>query len=657
MAKPAIRLQAVQIAFTVGIALLLIRAAQVQLIAGSGYAEEAAEQQTANVVLPARRGTVFDRNGVTLALTVERYRVGVAPNELTDPDADIPEIARHLGISRREVRRRLRQSWAYFHGPYTSAQVQPLRSIRGVHLQGPELERFWPDPDLARAVLGRPAGEGRNAGGVERVFDSWLSGTPGSAVVLRDRKGLSYESPSRLGAFPVAGHDVYLTIDAALQEIVEDALDDALQRFDAVGGDVIVLNPRSGEILAVASRTIDSRSTTTAFTGVFEPGSTAKLFTAAALLMKSLATPADSVWCENGEYQTEHRTITDVHENGWLTLHEVIEQSSNIGIVKLGDRLSPDDLYETLRNFGLGTPTGVEYPSESAGILHRPHRWSGTTKGSLSMGYEVAVTPLQLAQAYAAIANDGVLMRPTLIREIRGTSGELAYRHAPEPVRRVMSAEVAADLRAVLTGVVYEGRTGETAALQTYEVAGKTGTARRAGSGGYIEGSYWANFTSLFPASDPQMVMVVKLDDPKDTYAQATAAPMTRAVLEQVLAAQTEALDHTRLSRSTPPPVDDRESESESTPYVTAWPLTETVDSVAEIAVPDVLGLPLRAVARVLHEHRLRKHGRSAGTHTNRRCPGPTQSLKIGEPRHETATQGTGDQHTIRCRQAGRRET
>jgi cell division protein FtsI (penicillin-binding protein 3) len=606
VAKPVIRLQAVQMAFTIGILLLLARAVQVQLVAGSGYAAAAAEQQTEQMVLPARRGTVYDCNGVTLALTVEKYHVGVAPNELRNPEQDALEIARHLSLPRQAVRRKLRQPYAYFYGPFTSAQVQPLRSVRGIHLEGPDFERFYPDPDLARPVLGRPAAEGRDAGGVERVLDTWLTGTPGNAVVLTDRRGLQYESPSRLGAFPIAGDDVYLTIDAALQEIVENALDDALQQFDATSGDVVVLNPRNGEILAVTSRTIDGQSSTNAFTGMFEPGSTAKLFTAAALLAEGLASSTDLIFCENGVYETEHRTIHDVHKNGWLTLRQVIEQSSNIGIVKFGDRLSPVQLHRTLRRFGLGAPTGVEFPSESGGRLYRPDRWSGTSQGSLSMGYEVAVTPLQLAQAYTAIANGGVLMRPTLIREIRDAEGGLVYKPKPEAVRRVMSPEVAAELLAALTGVVYEDGTGRTAALQTYDVAGKTGTARRAGPGGYIEGAYWATFASLFPADDPQMVMVVKLDDPKDTYAQATAAPLTRAVLEQVLAARTEAIDHTRLSSSSPPPSDELYVGGGARSFTTDWPPPAAVDSVKEVAVPDVVGFSLRAVARVLHENGLR---------------------------------------------------
>ena len=222
------------------------------------------------------------------------------------------------------------------------------------------------------------------------------------------------------------------------------------------------------------------------------------------------------------------------------------------------------------------------------------------------MGYEVAVTPLQLALAYSAIANDGILIRPSLVRQVRDPGGAVVWESHPEPVRRAISSEVAAELRTALSGVVYDGGTAGSAALQTYEVAGKTGTARRAGPDGYIEGSYTASFASLFPADDPQLVMVVKLDDPKDTYAQATAAPLTRAVLEQVLAARTDALDHTRLSRSAPPPIDDLSAGEELVPYSFEWPLAGTVDSVVQVAVPNVIGLTLREVARALHETGLR---------------------------------------------------
>ena len=601
MAKPLIRLRAVQVSFAAGILVVLGRAAQLQLVQGAEHAEEARAQRTTRVDLPAARGAIFDRNGVPLALTQEIYHVGVAPNELKNQDSVVALLADRLNLSQRAVRGALQQRYAYFHGPYSSIQVRDLRRVRGVHLTS-ELQRFYPSPGLARMVLGRPEAPGRPASGLERVYDSLLTGVDGSAVVLLDRAGRPYESPSRLDAFPVPGDNLYVTLDAELQEIVEEALSDAVQRFDAEGGDVVVMNPRTGEILAVASYGASGPRPATVFASVFEPGSTAKIFAAAALLSRGLASPDDRVWTERGRYQMEHRLIEDDHRSEWLTLREVIAQSSNIGIVKFASRLTPDEQYTTLRAFGLGTPTTVEYPVESAGILKHPDEWSGTTAAGLAMGYEVAVTPLQLAQAYAAIADDGIMMRPTLVREVRTRDGTVVFRQVPEPVRRVISPDVGRTLKDMLFGVVYRGGTGETAALSSFEVAGKTGTSRRAGPGGYVPGSYWASFVSLFPADDPQLVMVVKIDDPSDVYyARLTAAPVTREILERLLATRSGVLDRGRLTSSVSGPVVESLRPKPTTTVVVPWPPETHGEADTLRIIPDVTGLSLREAARMLH--------------------------------------------------------
>jgi cell division protein FtsI (penicillin-binding protein 3) len=613
MARSAIRLQVVQAAFGIAVLALLARAAQVQLFQGARHAATAQAQRTERKVLDARRGTIYDRNGMPLALTQEVFHVGVAPNELSDAEATARLLERELGVARRVVQRELSEPWGYFHGPYTAVDVQPLRGVRGVYPER-ELVRFYPDPDLARAVVGRPGADGRPASGLERTLDSLLAGTAGTSVVLVDRHGNEIEAPSGLSAIPAAGHDVYLSIDAGLQEIVERALADGIEQYDAAGGDVVVLNPRTGEILAVASLDAQGRGAASAFTAVFEPGSTAKLFAAAALLRGRLAAAGDSVWAEEGTYRLGGRTITDEHPSGWLTLQAAIEQSSNIGTVKFAERLSPELQFLALRDFGLGTPTGVEYPAESPGILKLPHEWSGTTPASLAMGYEVAVTAVQLAQAYGAIANDGVMMQPTLIREIRSDDDRVIYRREPDPVRRVVDAEVAARLRAMLLGVVYRGGTGQTAALTSYELAGKTGTARRAGPGGYITNSYTASFASLFPADDPQLVMVVKLDDPQGVYARLTAAPITRGVVEQLLAAQSDALDRGRLTVEREPEAPAPAIAAGTVPYVVEWPLVLQADTATPRPVPDVTGRSLRDAAHQLHLAGLRVRVRGWGT-------------------------------------------
>lgn len=632
MARPETRLTAVGVAFAVGVTVLIVRAAQVQLFQGSRYAAVADSQRTETVVLPARRGALYDRNGAPLATTQQSFHVGIAPNELHNPEANARLIGSQLGISEREIRRALRRRWAYFHGPFTSSQVFPLRRLTGVHLTT-EYARFYPDPDFARPVLGRPAAAGRPAGGVERILDSLLAGRPGHAVVIRDGRGRVYESPSRASAFPVPGHDVYLTVDASVQEIAENALAEAIARFEAGGGDVVVLAPHSGEVLAVASMRADGSIPASAFAAVFEPGSTAKIFAAAALLSLDRVGATDSVYGEGGRWELPYRVLEDDHEFDapWMTLDDAIRVSSNIGTVKFASRLEPAEQFAMLRAVGFGTPTGIEYPAESRGILRPPHQWSATTAAALAIGYEVAVTPLQLAQAYAAIANDGVLLRPTLVREIRRADGEVVYRHRPEPVRRIATPDVAARLRDMLRAVTTIGGTGVTAGLSTYEVAGKTGTARVAGPGGYIPGSHIAVFASLFPADDPQLAMVVKLDNPRGTYATLTAAPLTRSMLQQLLAARTGALDRSRLTRgSSPPAMPTVAVDIGSVPIVLAWPDTAVPPARGAQRVPDVVGLTVRQAVRRLHKAGLRARLEGRGAFVTAVAPAVGDSVAAG---------------------------
>jgi cell division protein FtsI (penicillin-binding protein 3) len=609
MAKPLVRLRVVEIALGAALLALVLRAAQVQLLEGRKYAAAAKLQRTERVVLEARRGTLFDRHGLGLALTQETYHVGIAPNELRDPPRDAATIARRLRLAPRDVDRGLRRRYAWFAGPYTTLEVQPLRSMRGVHLE-PVLRRFYPSPEFARAVLGRVGEDGRGGGGggggLERLLDSLLAGTPGAAVVLKDREGREYESPARVISEPVAGNDVVLTLDAELQEISQRALDDAIDNMEADGGEVVMLDPATGEILAVASRRADGSMRPSAFTETFEPGSLAKIFAAAALITFDRIRPGERVSGEGGRYRLPDRVVTDEHPLPSLTLADAIRVSSNIALVKFVARLRPDEQYGVLRGFGFGAPTGVEFPAESPGRLRPPREWSRPSSASLAIGYELAVTPIQLAAAYGAIGNDGVLLEPTLIREIREPDGTVRYRHRPEPVRRVVTPQVAAKLRDLLRGVVEQaGGTGERAALANFQLAAKTGTARRVVGGRYAAGQYTASFAALFPADEPQLVVVMKIDNPQkgSYFAAQTAAPVTRSMLEQALAARTVALDRARLTNvaatADRAPLDEPDG---VVPYVVQWPyVPDTVGAQPDRIVPNVTSRPLREAARTLH--------------------------------------------------------
>ena len=610
MAKPAVRLQALEVALLAGLGAVVLRAAQVQILQGGRYAEEARAQRTVRLTLEARRGGLFDRDGTAIALTQESYHVGVAPNELRDPGRDAAAIAGALHLPAQEVRAALRKRYAYFGGPFSALEVQRIRGLRGVHLDA-VLKRFYPSPSFAGAVVGRVSTDGGTSG-LERAFDSLLTGRAGAAVALKDRAGREYESPSRLIAAPVAGADVVLTLDAELQEIAQRALGEAVRETDAAGGDVVILDPKTGELLAVASQRRDGSTPPSAFTETYEPGSIAKIFAAAALLSLDRVKDKDHVSGEGGRFKMAGRPVLiDEHPMPSLTLADAIAVSSNIAMAKFAQRLTAREQFAVLRDFGLGTQTGIEFPVESPGRLRLPAEWSGTSQVSLAIGYEVAVTPLQIAVAYGAIANDGILLAPTLVREIRSPAGEVLYRHRPEPVRRVVSARIARQLRDLLQGVVRRG-TGTGATIAHFELAAKTGTARRVVHGKYAPDEYAASFAALFPADSPQVVVVVKIDDPdprkKGYFSAQTAAPVTRSLIEQALASRTVTLNQARLATAptatTPPPLADDDG---LVPYVVPWPFhPDTAAGRGDRVVPDVEGRPLREAVRALHRRGFR---------------------------------------------------
>jgi cell division protein FtsI (penicillin-binding protein 3) len=582
-------------------------------------------------VLPARRGALYDRNGVPLAVTQEFYHVGIAPNELDDPTAARRLLVRSLGVPAAALDREFRSGkrWIYLHGPYNATQVQPLRPLSGVHLEG-SFQRFYPSRDLARPIIGGlQADRAAGGAGLELALDSILTGRPGEAVLLKDRAGRRYDSPSRLVRDPVAGNDVVLTIDAELQEIAERGLADALEAMKAEGGDVVFLDPKTGELLALASRQVHPGSVPRAstFTDPFEPGSTAKLFTAAALLRYGLVDSTDTVFGERGSWNMpvtrsgRVRLIRDVHAHqGSLTLAEAIRTSSNIAMAKFSLRLTPGQQYEALRDFGFGTPTGAEFPSESRGMLASPHRWQPMyTRASLAMGYELGATPVQLAAAYGAIANDGILLAPTLVREVRDPTGLVLFAREPEPVRRVVSPEIARRLQDLLRGAVEEGGTGTEAQLVNYPVLGKTGTARRYENGGYAAGKYTSSFAAIFPADDPQLVVIVKIDNPKGSYyGGRTAAPVTRTMLQQALASRRVAIDRGRLApadaRVTPIVAPGSPVAGASKPVtVVSWPYRRAEGSAEPVAVPSVAGRSVRDAALALHRRGFRMSLRGMG--------------------------------------------
>jgi cell division protein FtsI (penicillin-binding protein 3) len=616
-------------------ALLLVgQAARVQLVQGKQWAERARRQHFNNRSVAAARGNIFDAAGNILSQSREMFTVSIAPSEVGDARALSREM-KALGVRNEWVRAALdkRRKWVTLPGLYVPSDIAQLVSVKGVHTTATMSREYARTPGIRR-IVGILDPQGRPLGGIELALDSVLRGDSAVAAVARDVRGRRLDSPESWESVPRPGNNVTLTINRDLQDICERALARAVDSLNAAGGDIVVMNPATGEVLAMASRRLGQRSlTVTAVTEPFEPGSTLKPFIAAALIDRNRARISEVINTHNGQLVLNGRTITDIHKAPSMNLADVIRHSSNIGIVEFANRLTPREKYETLRDLGLGVATGLPLPGESDGVLRESEKWSGQSAASLVMGYELAVTPLQLASAYAALANGGELLQAHVIKEIRSPDGAVLYEAKRRVLRRVFSRKVADDVRDLLRSVVDSG-TAVKADLAAFELAGKSGTARRTVKGrGYVAGNYTASFVGLFPAEKPQYVVLVKLDSPRGAYyGGEIAAPVTSVVLRAALAARNAALDRTELANVerdiplAPPPIEAQKAETvtvasapaDSTAPIVPEPPAERMPQPAKLiplpwakktvvadrslrAVPDVRGLSTRSAVRALH--------------------------------------------------------
>jgi len=626
---------------------IIAKAADVQLVHGATWRARASRQQSAERTVPAPRGEILDATHRVLAQSREMVRLEIQPREVNEPGRLRRALAA-LHVDQSLIARALNPKSHYFvlPGRFLAVDAAPAMALLGVHSFA-TIMRSYAASDGAQAIIGHVDANNRSVDGIELSLDAVLRGTPGSATIFKDSHGQNRESPIAPGTPPRRGDDVVLTINADLQEIAERALGDAVERMGAEGGDIVILDPHTGEILALASRRLDPHvAATTALSEPFEPGSTAKPFIAAGLLERGLVQPTDSVDTGNGVFDINGRLIHDEHRIGRAPLADVLRWSSNIGIVKFAERLTPQQEYETFRDFGFGMPTGVDYPTESSGSLRPPGVWSKQSANSMAMGYEISVTPLQLAAAYATFANGGKLIEPALVKAIVAPDGSIRYRHTPRVVRQVMPAAVADRVRHMLLDVVDEG-TALQAALDNYLLAGKTGTPRSTVRGHYVAGRYNPNFVGLFPGDAPQYVIVVKLEAPQSSiFAARTAAPVTKAILQAAIAARDAALDRGKLASSmsaarsdslhhevtqaahpmrlatadretTTVTRDSAVDHAAAAPYVITLPARVAAPPAhVPRAVPDIRGLDLRDAVRSLHSAGFRvqlAHDRRAG--------------------------------------------
>ncbi len=528
-------------AVLVGVA---VRLCQLAIFDGERLASLAHRQHSETEQVTPLRGAILDRFGEPLAMSIRADSVFVRPADLPD-DGSGAAVARALRIPHGQWLQTVSTTspFAWVKRQASPVELERLRelNVRGIGTVS-ELRRFYPHGRMAAPVIGFAGIDSQGLEGIELAYDRYLRGPTAEMSVERDARGRKFLAAGLDGEMPRQGANVTLTLDSSLQYVAERELDRRVAETRAKGGLVLMLDPRRGEILALAQNPAFDPNRrigiapelrrNRAVADAYEPGSTMKGLLAAAALEHRSVTVADRFFCENGHYGFAGHTIHDHHGYGWLTFPEILQVSSNIGATKVGERLGAKAYYQTLRAFGVGAPTGVDLAGEQAGILRPLLAWKPIDLATASFGQGVAVTPLQLAAAYAALANGGILMRPYIVKRIVDENGEELVANQPTVVRRVVSEATAEQVTKILEGVIAAKGTAPLAAVPGLKIAGKTGTAQKVDfdRGGYSRGRI-ASFVGYFPADDPQLVMLVIIDEPQTTiWGGTAAAPAFRAI-------------------------------------------------------------------------------------------------------------------------------
>lgn len=536
-------------------ALVVLRAFHIQVLGIRDLRERGARQYCVRIPLVPKRGPILDRTGSELAVSVSTKSLFVQPARLRSPERVAKILARYVGRPPSRLRALFEQDkgfvWVSRQMPSADAEeaVRAVRQgLRDAGARGPweigigtveEPKRFYPNRELASHLLGFTDLDSTGIEGIELALDRYLKGGQAALLCERDARGQVIVPADAPVDIDSRGNTLTLTLDRNIQYLAQEELQAAVSRYQARGGVVIVMQPSTGEILAMASLPAYNPNTPAsappearknrAVTDCFEPGSTFKVFTLASALEMGAVSVSDKVFCENGAYRYAGRVIHDTHRYGWLTVPEVIKFSSNIGITKIGERMNAGRFYEMVRAFGFGTKTGIELPGEIAGLVpSRSGFDSRIRRATVSFGQGISVTPLQLCTAMAAVVNGGRVMKPYLVREIKSSDGRVIYRGEPKELRRVISPSTSAAMRALMGKVVEEDGTGTQARIKGFLVGGKTGTAQKVeeGSGRYSASKRVASFVGFLPLQDPRLLILVVIDEPKgQVYGGVVAAP------------------------------------------------------------------------------------------------------------------------------------
>ncbi|MCF8032078.1 MAG: transpeptidase family protein [Desulfarculaceae bacterium] len=628
--------------FVLAGAVLAGRAVDLQVVERGFLAAKAQREILREVEVAPNRGIIYDRNQVELALSLGTDSVYARPVAVRNPVREGRLLAGALGLPAGPVIKRLRgkRHFAWIQRRVDPDQAEAVKAL-GLDSVGlvSEPRRFYPYTSLASHVLGFAGLDAKGLEGLERRYDKVLTGQGRRVTRARDALGRTFWlAGQRLQGEPQGGN-LILTIDRSLQYQVEKILAGAVKRWKATAGQAVVMVPATGEILAMASvpafnpnvyqRYPRETYRNRVVTDFYEPGSTFKVFMAAAALDSGKVSMDQRFDCEDGAWKVGGRVIHDTHPHGKLTLSEIVKFSSNIGAAKVAQQVGPVQLYATLKAFGFGRPTGVDLPGEARGLLRPARSWRPVEMANIAFGQGVAVTPLQLTAAVAAVANNGVLMRPFVVKAMVDGSGRLVAETQPQVRGRVLGPTEARLLGEMMRRVTEPGGTGQSVKVPPFQVAGKTGTAQKLKpEGGYSHTDYMSSFVGYLPADDPQAAILVVIDRPRGRhYGGTVAGPAWAAIAKATL--KTLGV-HRPLSLPELRQVRGQEPAAPAAPVAPAAPGPDTVRALAQGKAPDLSGLTLRQVLALAGRAGLKVRasgwGRVAG-----QSPAPGAPLKDAE--------------------------
>lgn len=618
---------------------IIFRAVQLQIVKGPELKKMADRQHRKTLNLQSKRGDIYDRNLKELAVSIEVDSVFAQPDKIESPRATARALAPVIGVSSFELEKKLsgegRFVWLKRQVDLKGKDRDMIRGLEGIGIIK-EGRRFYPNRQLASNLIGFTGLDASGLEGVEKYYDTMLKGSSARLTGERDAmgRGLLYEDLDK--TVPLRGMEVELTIDKSIQYIAEKSLKKAVDAYEAKGGTAIVMDPMTGEILAMATlpsfdpndiRRYGSGSwRNRAIADVFEPGSTFKLFLIAAALEESIVKPENRFYCENGKYRVADRVFHDTKEYGWLTVTEILKYSSNIGTAKIGEELGSEQVYRYLKAFGFGSRNGIDLPGEAAGVLRHPKNWSKVSLHTISFGQGVSVTGLQMITALSSIANGGFLMQPYVVKSVKEPGGRPVAETHPVVVKRIISDDTAKKLTRMMVEATGKKSTGELAALPDFEVAGKTGTAQKPDfkKGGYARGDYIASFMGFVPADDPRLAILVTVDEPQgEYYGGKVAGPVFREIAEESLA-------YLGVFREGPGAM----RVERALMHEDAAPLdgyAEELSGIRPMAVPDFKGKSVRMVMRMSRERSFDVEVRGSGRAVSQSLP-PGSSIPSKGP-------------------------